>query len=43
MEKDQKYIEYCNDFIFAIYYKKNNTIYYNLNFDKNNAKLYVIR
>lgn len=27
-----KYIKYGNDRIFAIYYKSNNTIYYNVNF-----------
>lgn len=28
-----KYINYDNQDIYALYYRKNNTIYYNLNFD----------
>lgn len=43
MAKNKKYIKFCNDFIYAIYCKKDNTVYLNLNFDKKNVKLYVIR
>ena len=38
----EKYINYTDERIYALAYPKTKTIYYNLKFNKNLAKMYIL-